>query len=404
MIFTGELTPHQKLSLFTKIMNHETKQLLTATQTEEAKTFLENIPPFPLDVSVAAYYLKAANIPYISYLENLRGYNKDFEAVQETLLKEAGDYTKTRYGIIILSLQNLIKAHKDFQDLLLFISLLDSQNIPRDLLESCKEKTVVDNFIYHLKKYSLITNDFWCTNAKNSMFSLHRSTQSIIFAYLTKTLKLKKDDSIFQHIVDTLEKYIFNIVHKEDVPKMSLVLSHCERVLKHDGLLSPSARALIKGELGSIYFYLNRYKEAQILLHKAIRVLRETKKNPDKLGQFLSCLASIYITLGDGEKSIKYHTESVETFQKYFPDNYLKIALHLTYLGSVYRDIGEYEKSKNILEKAHSIFKSKSLENRTGFARNLVDLGKVYRSLGYYEKARVVLEKGFSLYKESLYS
>ncbi len=402
MILTGELTPYQKLSLFTKIMNHQTKQLLTTVPTEEVKTFLEDIPPFPLDVSVAAYYLKAANLPYAAYLENLKKHNKDFETVQEALLKEAGNYTKTRYGIIVLSLQNIITAHKDFRDLLLFISLLDSQDIPRALLESYKDKTIVDNFIYHLKKYSLITNESLHAAAENSTFSLHRSTQSIILAHLAQELDLKKDESKFQHIIDILEKYIFDVVHKEDVLKMSFMLSHCERVLKHDDFLTPLSRALIKGELGSIYFYLNHHKKAEALLQQAIRVLDENRKNPNKLAQFLSCLASVYIALGDGEKSIKYHTQSVATFQKYFPDNYLKIALHLTYLGNVYRDIGEYKKSKNILEQAHSIFKNKFLENHSGFARNLVDLGKVYRSLGYYEKARVLLEQGFVLYKKSL--
>jgi len=402
VIYVEELSDDKKLEFFSRTFYNKLPDKLTSDQSQQVIRFLEKIPPFPLDVSIAAHYLKATNTCFDSYLENLNQPNIEFEEVQTNLLKEGGLYSKTRYNIITTSLQQLINVHKNFEGLALFISLLDSQNIPRDLLEMYTGKTVVDSFIYHLKKYSLITKNLLCSTAKNSVFSLHRSTQAIILAYLVETLNLKKEDFNFQQVIDTLEKYIFDIVHKEDVLKMPFMLSHCERILRHNNLLTPSARALIKGELGTIYFYLNRYKDAEVLLQQAIGVLKENQKTPNKLGQFLSCLASIYISLGDGEKSIKYHTESIATFQKYFPNNYLKIALHLTYLGSVYRDIGMYEKSKNTLEKAHSIFRNKSLENHTAFARNLVDLGKVYRSLGDYEKARVLQEQGFSLYKKSL--
>src|SRR5207245_37461 len=131
-LFVGELDPTQKLNLFSYIMNNGDTSLFAPQQVEEAKAFLENIPSFPLDVSIAAYYLKISNVSYGQYLKNLAKYNPNFETFQKEILKEAGDYTKTRYNIIVLSLQQLMASHKDFKDLLLFISLIDSQNIPRD--------------------------------------------------------------------------------------------------------------------------------------------------------------------------------------------------------------------------------------------------------------------------------
>ncbi|MBX9840043.1 MAG: hypothetical protein K2X69_17210, partial [Silvanigrellaceae bacterium] len=158
-VVVNELSPEQKLSLFIKIMNNGGTLSFTLAQQNEAKNFLTEIPPFPLDVSVAAYYLKATHVSYANYLENMLKYNMNFLNVQKTILQEAGDYTKTRYGIITLSLKHLIDTNPDFKDLLLFISLLDSQNIPRDLLIQCKDALVVDSFMYHLKKHSLITNE-----------------------------------------------------------------------------------------------------------------------------------------------------------------------------------------------------------------------------------------------------
>ena len=57
--------------------------------------------------------------------------------MQDYLLKdfkEAGDYLKTRYNIITISLHDIIKTHPDFESLLLLITMLDSKDIPRDIL------------------------------------------------------------------------------------------------------------------------------------------------------------------------------------------------------------------------------------------------------------------------------
>lgn len=153
-----ELNYEDTLNLFMKIINNGDMYQLNSRQTEQAKEFLRDIPPFPLDISIAAYYLQTTNISYVQYLEYLRNNNKDFDIVQKNILKETSDYTKTRYQIITLSIRRLMDTHKDFADLFLFISLLDSQNIPRALLDIYKGKVVVDDFIYNLKKYSLITN------------------------------------------------------------------------------------------------------------------------------------------------------------------------------------------------------------------------------------------------------
>jgi len=134
----GELTSPQKLTLFTKIMMNGDESSFSLAKREEANQFLEKIPPYPLDVTVAAYYLKTTNASFEGYVENIDQNNKSFAKIQESLLKEAGSYTQTRYGILTLSLQRLINTDKDFSDLLFFISLLDSQNIPRELLGSIR--------------------------------------------------------------------------------------------------------------------------------------------------------------------------------------------------------------------------------------------------------------------------
>ena len=206
-----ELSDDQKFTLFTKIMFAD-KSSRSSSQ-ESIKTFLKEIPPFPLDVSVAAYYLKATNLSFESYLERLNKYTQDFEGIQQNLIKEADGYTKTRYSLITLSLQRLINSHKDFLDLLFLISLINPQNIPRDLLNAYKDKTIVDNFIYNLNKYSLLINEIDSSSMTSSL-SIHRSTQGINLTYILQQLNLEKPSKILE-ISSVLENYAKNIRTKK---------------------------------------------------------------------------------------------------------------------------------------------------------------------------------------------
>ncbi|MBA3814145.1 MAG: AAA family ATPase [Alphaproteobacteria bacterium] len=135
VLFMGKLDPDQKLNLFTQIMSHNTVKFFTVNQKDDAKQFLKHIPPFPLDVTVAAYYLKVANISYAEYIENIKQHKEDFENFQISILKEFGGYSKTRYNIIALSLKKIISESNDFSDLFFLLSLLNAHHIPRDLLE-----------------------------------------------------------------------------------------------------------------------------------------------------------------------------------------------------------------------------------------------------------------------------
>lgn len=135
IIQVQELTEDEKLDLFLKIMKVDTSQPFTKTQIEEAKKFLKHLPPFPLDISTAAYYLKATNTSYNHYLDHLKQPSDDFTEIQENILGDTSDYTKSRYRIISMPLKCLLESNKGYYKLLLLMSLLDASYIPRDLLE-----------------------------------------------------------------------------------------------------------------------------------------------------------------------------------------------------------------------------------------------------------------------------
>lgn len=399
-----ELEPEQKFNFFIKIMNQDNNKSDNSVQTKEVRAFLEYIPPYPLDVSVAAYYLKSTQIPYAAYLENITKYNKDFESTQESLLQEAGDYTKTRYGIISLSLEHMINTNKDFCDLLLFMSLLDSQNIPRDLLDQYKGKTLVDNFIYNLKKYSLITNEFPPTLALSSTFSLHRSTQAIALAYLVKLLNLEKNKHIMEPLETAFINYIAEVIDKEDFPKMNLFIRHSEMFLSHAKLSTDFVIASISSELGRIHRYLGNYEKAkQLLEQNIINYKKNSYENHPRLARALGCLGNVYRELGNYEKAKQCLEEAFIIYNKNSYGNHPWFARILVGLGVVYSEQGNYEKAIQLYEEALIIYRKNSYENHPGFARTLAWLGIAYRELGNYEKAKQLLEQGIIIYKKTSY-
>lgn len=233
VIKIGELNSNQKLALFSKIMWQGNINCFPSSQIEALNAFLEKLPPFPLDISVAAYYLKATNISYSKYLEKIDRNDENFINIQENILKDSGNYIKTRHSIITLSLQELINIHKDFKDILLFISLLDSQDIPRELLEMYKSEAVVDNFLYNLKKYSFVINEE-VSSLSGPTFSIHRSAQKISLAYLIKPLAIEKNKQPLQNITKVLENYITEVIEKRNYEGMDSLVTHCQMLLTHN--------------------------------------------------------------------------------------------------------------------------------------------------------------------------
>lgn len=387
-----ELSLGEKLVLFNKIM-----RIGNVHHSEiQSKKFLDNIPPFPLDVSTAAYYLKATNVSLEGYLNHLMNYNKDFAATQEHILKEASDYTKTRYSIITLSLKKIIDTHKEFEELLLLISLLDSQNIPKALLDRCGNSSLIDSLFYQLNKYSLIVNESY----RNSIpvFSMHRSTQEISLAYLKKTLALEKGSPLLDKVAQRFEDYVTEIIDKEDFLQMRLLLSQGDAYLKHEDLIRDDLKDSLKSSLGCIYYYLSDYMKAKELLEESLVNLNKNHpKNHHKIARILMYLGNVYRTLGNCEKAKNLLEESLAIYTQY-PGNYMGNGRALGYLGIIYRGLGDYSKARSLLEKSLEIYQKHS-ENSIGHAWILSHLGNTYLILGTYEPARSLLEKSLAIYK-----
>jgi tetratricopeptide (TPR) repeat protein len=401
IIHVDELTTEEGLTLFSKIQYGCDPKQLSSDQKEEVLIFLKNIPPFPLDVSVAAYYIKNNNLTCQQYLERIAGFDQHLETSQKEFLKQIGTYEKTRYSIITSSLAKIIETNKEFEELLLFISLLESQNIPRSLLESYKNPAIVDAFIQELKKYSLITAESAPSPSQPHAFSIHRSSQAILLSYLTKVLDLEHNQNLIQQVSISFENYIDKLIKREDFFELKFFIGHCEAFCNHSYLLTDTVKWSMKGEMGCIYYCLGDNEKAEHLLRENLENLNKLfPKNYVKIAQFLLHLGNAYNELGDHQKAKALLEESLVIYKKQVPEDPIDIAWVLTYLGRVDTYLGDYQQAKDILEQSLAIYKQHGPEDHIKIAKTLTHLAYVYKDLGEYEKAKDLLEQSLSIYEK----
>lgn len=399
VITIEELNKKEKFTLLTDIIFENTPQELNSSQRIE--NFLEKIPSFPLDVSTAAYYIKDTKISYEDYMERLNVSYEDFEKAQETLLKEVSDYTKTRYGVITMTLKNLIDKNQDFKDLLLFICHLDSQDIPKSLLTSYKKSTVVEQFVHDLRKQSLITAETSDANQPLLTFSIHRSIQEIGLNSFKNTLK--DYHQTLQDFTKILLTCIKDSLHNYDYPKMKLLARHGEAFLSHRNIVIDKDHINNVLELliylGLIYKNLGDYKKTKDLFDRSYHVCKSYfGDNHIKTVEGLANLSVACADVGEYARAKNGYKEVLSKYYKYYGEDHVKTGGLLVNLGNTYKHLGQYSEAKQVYEKGLAIFRKHDPKNYEKICWTLLRLGNIYRILGDYKKAKELSEQSLVIH------
>jgi tetratricopeptide (TPR) repeat protein len=403
MIQVTELNDKEKLQLFFNIIEEK------AEETEDHKSFsynekdinnfLSKIPSYPLDVSVAAYYIKNTGMQFEEYLKYISQPDPQFEILQGKILEDVSEYSKTRYNIIKLSLDQIINKNPGFKDLLLFVALLDSQDIPIELLFSLKDHLTVNSFISNLKKNFFITNTSFVTHdsrEKLSGFSIHRNAQLVTLVYLTSILKIQENKELLKSIINALDQYASYLTEIEDTSKLQILHKHCEALkLKGNSMLEEEAQITLEITMGDILQYLGYDSEAQDTLEK---VIVAPNQNPIKIAKAYSSLGNIYRRLGNYEKAEEAFKKSLAIYEG-LPDQKIQLAKTSMYLGILYRLNGNAQKAEEAFKKSLAV--SEGLPNqKIQLAKTSMYLGTFYRVIGDLQAAKKLLEQSFNIYSE----
>lgn len=395
------LTTQEALTLFTRIRFRKKPQQLSNEALETTKQFLKHIPPFPLDISIAAHYIANQHMSYDAYLIQLRQQSKDFSIAQERFLKETSIYTKTRHNIISLSLKRILGIDKSFINHLLLISLIDSQRIPRGLLEHQHSQSSSNHFLHELKKYSLITEE--ATNSILPTFSLHRSTQDVCLSYLIQTLNLIPQNPLLHSLSTTLETYMNKLFENDMFLAMRLLTKHCEKFLDNYPQ-SNTIKGNIFNIIGSIYYYLGGVDDkAKLLLEESITLL---KSNPElykpKIAWALSHLGMICQRLGQYKEAENLLQESIHIYKTINDSSPYVRAGHgrtLAFLGTVYARIDNYSEAEKLLAHALTVTEKPYVCSMHNLRTFLAYLSRIYKESGKFKKAQELAERNIVLWK-----
>lgn len=183
--------------LFNQIFYEQAHPQIPIEKDQEIQTFLQQLPPFPLDISTAAHYIKITQISFDEYLAKLKQIDLHFDTLQHQILKENTHYDQTRYQIISTAFEKILRNHPEFKKLFFLICMVDSQNILKEFLyQLASNRNEADQFILQLRQHSLITE-------KQKSVSIHRSIQKIGLAYISKILSQEESENYLQNIIQT---------------------------------------------------------------------------------------------------------------------------------------------------------------------------------------------------------
>ncbi len=396
-IYIKPLNPDESKSLFLNInpLANAFDHKKDNQEKSQLEVFLSKIPPFPLDISIAAYYIRNSGISFNKYLEYLEKNIDKLAVAQKHLLRDISPYKKTRYAIITRSFQDLTHKSQECRYLLSFASLLDSYNIPIELLRAKRDEIDFNNSLYELRRYSLVMFD----SPQMSSFSMHRSTQKSGLRYLNRKLNLAHNTQLMDSLTLTLEDYMDQIATVADELKMRKILRHGERFLTHKSLIGPQREARIAGQLGRIYFYLGENEGAKRLFTRSVAIYEHGEQDQDtNLAWHLSYLGKVCRNLGDYVTAQKLLLKSLHLYKNKTPQDKLKIAWISVHLGNVYRSLGKYHEAIALQEESLAFYKKKYGENHIRTARTMVYLASVYGRLKEYRKAYELIEKSYPIF------
>ncbi len=384
-----QLTEEEALTLFCKILYQKNPRSLSHKDQKEIREFLKQIPHFPLDISIAAYYIKSTSIGLDQYTDLIMKNDDAFDAKQKNLIEEISNYTQTRYRLINLSISELIKESPHYQELLFLICLLDSQNIPLDFLYHVKDSTTIDHLICDLKKYSLITSQL-TLDSKNSFnsISLHRSMQTLSKAFLINKLTQEEREKLIEKFA-TESKSFFKKNIEGNYKKIYFMIPHFKSLIKNCHEFSSLQKDCIEHVQDFLYVLSYAYLKCsgEFLLAKEHFIKTYNLQNETQhlssieLTFLLKALSDTCIALRDNDDAIFYAKKSIE-YSNHIPEIYALTAKTLA--AKSLRNIGSAYTHKNDFHNANQSFQQalKKVSEIDLPLRKDVE-SSIYKNLGY---------------------
>ena len=184
----------------------------------DLESFVGELPPFPLDLSLAAAHLRYdESSTGESYLRSYKTHSREFALLQEELAAKYIDdkENNTRYRAVTIALEDIVGDSLHFSPLLLIITLFYEDDIPRDLIKAlyAQYDQIADiDATWALVERVLIQSGFMNKHpSKSNKLIMHRFTKPIVRSYtfdvLCKSFGGRRDDVFSKVIMPFFEEY-----------------------------------------------------------------------------------------------------------------------------------------------------------------------------------------------------
>ncbi|MBX9621560.1 MAG: LuxR C-terminal-related transcriptional regulator [Alphaproteobacteria bacterium] len=379
-LLVEELSSQEKLELFMKILNKPYEW--TSLQKAQAQEFLNHLPSFPLDVSLAASLLKVSGMSYAMYLKCRQSDDKHLDQGQQETLKNITDYKFTRAELIELTIKKILTDVPQLETLLLFCSFLDSYEIPISILQSYVQKlkeseALVYLFKIEMDKHSLISSRYTQDNAEEKI-TFHRSIQEELRKHFmrssSKEIINSRHNSILEnrdlHVVadikeslslmaDSIFPYITDFA-KLDVSTLRMFIRHGESFLRfvaEEKMLqeiNPSIIINFYRVLGVLFSNISQLDKAKGYCENALRMYRNNKIEDKKiLGRIYTLQGYIFSNERNYKNAVNSYLLSLKSLEDYYGKDHIETLSALNNVGSAYMGIYLFEgKQKENLKMA----------------------------------------------------
>lgn len=377
IVQVNPLTLEEAGKLFCKIFSHHDFSSLPSQEQKEITQFLEKLPLFPLDISSAARCIKNISLSYEQYIERINSNAQNFHQIQYMLLKEMTDYTETRYGLTALSIHKIIEKNPEYINLLFLISLLDSQEIPLDLLRFYKNEVLIDHFITDLKKYfSVTTFSYKNSHHLSGTVSIHRSEQLNIQAFLTNHIQAETKQELLENYNDMLKRY-HTASFYTSYQKLALLIPHLELFLHNITTFKvPIKDKYIQNILyllGHSYYHGARnFIKERNYFQKVVEIQEKTPYLSDyEYASMLKLMIYVSNELRFADEAFSYGRQGLKLCEKIPQSDLLTVGI-LKAMGFVYYlNKNDYEKAKSYFEQALQYTKSLSKDTKRETEANI---------------------------------
>lgn len=346
------LTEKERFDLFKKVCKKEDFGF-----SEILKSVLEKIPSTPLDICILANYLN--NIEFNND-KLIRIDSIDLQKIYKNEFYKPINYPYTRYMLMKTILEKIIKSNPEFKDLLLMLGILNSQDIPKRFFINLKNDTITDEFIFNLRKFSIIT-------MKNDQISLHRNLQKIIRDYMFNLMPNGDFEISIEKIIDSLTDYNFIrlIASHSEISELLPHVNSIMDIIKNSNLTNKE-KYIFKLNVSKFFIYNDIYTNHEIIN------FAETSLLPN--------------------------------LHKGYINDYEKVIL-LNDITYNYLAINELDKAKNIIRKCQEIYEKSESAKFSGLEAitlsYLANLENNKESEKYFEKALIKLKNSDDLWKDT---